>query len=165
MVPGVGLITAMSILAANLNIPASFILVCAILGAFIGDLISYLFGRLCQPYLPNLWPFKQHPNWISDGEHFFQRHGGKSIFIGRFIGPIRPFIPMVAGMMKMKFQYFLLLNGFSAVLWGILYLLPSYYLGEQFDIHTLFTWQGFVILTAISIIAVLVSLRLKRRPH
>lgn len=163
IVPGVGLITAISVLAGHSAMPILLLVPTAMLGAFLGDIISFFIGRFCQPYLPKTWPFTTHPQWIKDGEHFFERHGGKSIFFGRFIGPIRPFIPMVAGMMKMNIQHFLLLNGLSAIAWGCIYVMPAYYLGEALDIKWLFSWQGITILIAISAIAILVSMSLKRK--
>ncbi|GAA6135028.1 hypothetical protein NBRC116188_18180 [Oceaniserpentilla sp. 4NH20-0058] len=163
IVPGVGLITAISVLAGNVNTPIIWFLLCAISGAFIGDVLSFGFGRYCQPYLTAIWPFSKHPSWITDGEYFFHRHGGKSIFLGRFIGPIRPFIPMIAGMMKMNTQHFLLLNGLSAIAWGLIFTLPSYYLGENLDLKWLFSWQALLILTVMSLIAIAVSLLIKQK--
>ena len=163
IVPGVGLITAASIMAGNLQLDVFLLLVCAITGAFMGDVASFYLGRFFQPNLPNIWPFKQHPSWINNGHDFFARHGGKSIFFGRFIGPIRPFIPMVAGIMAMPQNYFMLLNGLSAIAWGLVYLLPSYYLGEQLNIEWLLSWQGILALGVISAIAVLVSILLKTK--
>ena len=161
IVPGVGLITAANIMAGNLQLDVFLLLSCAITGAFIGDLASFYLGRFFQPNLPNIWPFKQHPSWINNGHDFFARHGGKSIFFGRFIGPIRPFIPMVAGMMAMPYKRFMLLNGLSAIAWGVAYLLPSYYLGEQLNIKWLLSWQGLLALVVVSMIALLVSYVLK----
>jgi len=163
IVPGVGLIAAISVMAGNTQTPVLLLLISAISGAFLGDLISFFIGRYCQPYLPNTWPFSKHPNWIIDGERFFHYHGGKSIFLGRFIGPIRPFIPMVAGMMKMNFHHFLLLNVLSAIAWGLVYLLPGYYLGEQLEVAWLFSWQGLSVLILISAIAIWISLLLKKK--
>lgn len=161
IVPGVGLITAASMMAGNLQLNAWVLVSSAMIGAFLGDAISFYFGRVFQPHLPNLWPFKQHPHWINNGHDFFMRHGGKSIFFGRFIGPIRPFIPMVAGMMAMPHHRFFLLNGLSAIAWGIVYILPSYYLGEQLNIKWLLSWQGLLGLIVVSSVALAVSYLLK----
>ncbi|MGR6870883.1 DedA family protein [Pseudomonas sp. HK3] len=162
IVPGVGLITAASIMAGNLQLNVYLLLACAISGAFIGDLISFYIGRIFQPHLPNAWPFKNNPQWITSGHDFFHRHGGKSIFFGRFIGPIRPFIPMVAGMMDMPVRYFMLLNGLSAIAWGLAYLLPSYLLGEAVNIKWLLSWEGLLLLTLITLIAMAASYTLKK---
>lgn len=161
IVPGVGMITAIAILAGNLQLSIEVLVLSAIAGAFIGDALSYYLGRFFQPHLPHVWPFKQHPHWIESGTSFFQRHGGKSIFFGRFIGPIRPFIPLVAGMLSMKQKPFLVLNFASAVLWGMVYLMPAYYLGENINLNHLFSWQGILALTSISLVAIFISYRLK----
>lgn len=165
IVPGVGLITAMSVLAGNTQVPVLLLLACAMTGAFLGDFISFMIGRYCQSFLPSIWPFKRNPQWLNNGEAFFARHGGKSIFLGRFIGPIRPFIPMVAGMMNMNFHHFLLLNLLSAVAWGAVYLLPSYYLGEHINVSWLFGWQGLLALSVISAIALWFSFLFKRHKN
>ncbi|MFY0701624.1 MAG: DedA family protein [Bermanella sp.] len=161
IVPGVGLITAASMMAGNLQLNVGIILLCAMSGACLGDAISFLLGRIFQPHLPHVWPFKQHPDWIESGHEFFIRHGGKSIFFGRFIGPIRPFIPMVAGMLAMPINRFMMWNGLSAVIWGLAYLLPGYYLGEQLNIKWLLSWQGLAALLVISAVAVLASYYVK----
>jgi membrane protein DedA with SNARE-associated domain len=164
IVPGVGLITAASIMAGNLQLNILLLLSCAITGAFIGDIISFYIGRIFQPHLPHIWPFKHHPSWITGGREFFEHHGGKSIFLGRFIGPIRPFIPMIAGMMAMPVKHFMLLNGLSAIAWGIVYLLPSYILGEAINIEWLFSWQGLLTLSLMTLVAVAFSYKLKQKP-
>jgi len=163
LVPGVGLITAISVLAGNNATPVMMLLSSAMLGAFLGDLISYILGRLCHPYLASTWPFTKHPHWINDGEHFFNKHGGKSIFIGRFIGPNLLFIPLVAGIINKNFHNFILLNALSAVAWGLVYLLPGYYLGENIKLDWLFGWQGLLVLAITSLVAVFTTLKLKKK--
>ena len=163
LIPGVGLILGISLIAGNLQLDIFSLLLSAMLGAFIGDVISFYLGRFFQPHLIHHWPFKHHPQWIENGQHFFHQHGGKSIFFGRFIGPIRPFIPMVAGMLAMPVKRFMLLNGVSAIAWGLAYLLPGYYLGEQLEFKYLLSWQGLVILIVMTIVALCVSYILKSR--
>lgn len=101
-------------------------LIWAILGAIAGDGISYYIGRRFKHHLPFYWPFSRFPQWLERGKKFFIDHGGKSIVIGRFVGPVRPFIPVVAGMMSMRPRDFLIANVISAILWAPIYMLPGF---------------------------------------
>ena len=74
----------------------------AIGGAIAGDGISYFLGWHFKHHLPYYWPFSRFPQWLARGKEFFIHHGSKSIVIGRFVGPVRPFIPVVAGMATTK---------------------------------------------------------------
>lgn len=104
----------------------------AILGAVIGDGISYYLGYVFKDHLPNYWPFKNHPQWLERGKKFFIHYGSMSIVIGRFVGPVRPFIPVVAGMMHMSPRVFFLANVISAILWAPIYMLPGFGITEFF---------------------------------
>jgi membrane protein DedA with SNARE-associated domain len=98
----------------------------AIGGAIAGDGISYYIGHHFRDHLPLYWPFRRFPQWLERGKSFFIAHGSKSIVIGRFVGPVRPFIPVVAGMMGMKPRTFLMANIFSAIIWAPIYMLPGF---------------------------------------
>lgn len=99
------------------------------LGAIIGDILSFYLGKWSKKF------FKKDSRvmkleYLENGEKFFKRHGGKSVFLGRFIGPLRPIIPFVAGMFSMKFGKFMFYNATSAFLWSILFLGSGYFGGE-----------------------------------
>ena len=68
----------------------------AVLGAVIGDTISYWIGRLLEHRIKDIWPFSNYLSQIAKGEEFFKRHGGKSVFIGRFIPGVKAVVPGVA---------------------------------------------------------------------
>lgn len=101
----------------------------ALLGAILGDCISFFLGKTLKDHIRDLWPFRNYPSWLDNGETFFHRHGGKSIIIGRFVGPIRPVLPLVAGMLNMPSLRFVIINFISAVAWAPLYVLPGYLFG------------------------------------
>jgi len=103
----------------------------AIAGAIAGDGISFLLGHHYREQLAQFWPFNKHPQSLERGIAFFQRYGGKSVAIGRFVGPTRAIIPMVAGMMGMSPGRFIIANVISAVAWAPLYLLPGMVLGAS----------------------------------
>jgi membrane protein DedA with SNARE-associated domain/membrane-associated phospholipid phosphatase len=129
VVPGVILMTAIGSLIGAGKLPALETMVWAMLGAIAGDGLSYWLGHYYRDHLKELWPFKKFPNWLDRGMLFFQSHGGKSIILGRFIGPIRPTIPVIAGIMGMTPNTFLFFNIVSAILWAPLYCLPGILIG------------------------------------
>ena len=79
----------------------------AALGAMLGDWLSYWFGRRCGHAIARLWPLSRHPDLLPRGEVFFRKWGILGVFIGRFFGPLRSAVPLVAGicmMRRMSFQ-------------------------------------------------------------
>ncbi len=125
-IPGV---VAMSIIGGLVSAGALKLmptLIWAILGAILGDGVSYSIGRHFKQHLPHYWPFSRFPKWLTRGKEFFVQHGSKSIIVGRFVGPVRPFIPVVAGMMAMNPRNFFIANVFSAIIWAPVYMLPGF---------------------------------------
>jgi undecaprenyl-diphosphatase len=103
----------------------------AVLGAVAGDGTSFLIGRHFHQRLRVMWPFYKYPRLMARGVDFFHHHGGKSIILARFVGPVRPILPAVAGMLNMPTGRFFLFNAFSAVLWAPAYLLPGLMFGAS----------------------------------
>lgn len=106
----------------------------ATLGAFTGDLTSYWIGRHFRDRIPSLWPFHRRPELLQGGEQLFARHGGKSVFIARFIGPMRPVVPMLAGMLGLKRLVFLAFAVPAGLLWAPVYLVPGMLFGASLDL-------------------------------
>lgn len=130
MVPGVVLITAAAAMAGHQALAAGFLVISAFAGAVLGDALSFHLGYREQGRIKTRWPFTQHPEWLARGSRFFARYGGRSVFLGRFIGPVRPLVPLIAGMMQMSPARFMVANLSSAALWAPLYVLPGYWLGH-----------------------------------
>lgn len=129
VVPGSVIMSAIGILVGSNILPLIPTLIAAILGAFIGDVLSYGFGHHYKQHMREMWPFRKVPTWIQRGENFFSEHGGKSIFVGRFIGPIRPILPLIAGSLSMYFLRFAIVDFISAVFWAPAYMFPGYLFG------------------------------------
>jgi len=94
-------------------------------GAFFGDAVSYWLGRKCGPAVLRLWPMSRRPDLVEHGRSFFLKHGGKSVFIGRFFGPLRAMVPLIAGMMHMDQLRFQIANAASALIWIVGILAPG----------------------------------------
>lgn len=129
IIPGTVMMTAIGTLAGAGVIPLWQTIMWAILGAIVGDGISYWLGRHFNERLPQLWPFKRYPSILENGEYFFKKHGAKSVFIGRFVGPVRALVPLVAGMLGMRPLKFYIANILSAIGWAPIYMLPGILLG------------------------------------
>ena len=107
------------------RLPFWEVYVAAVLGAVIGDAISYLIGHFLKDTIRSVWPFRDHAPLIERGEAFFARHGGKAVFIGRFIPGVKAVIPGVAGIMGMNYSHFTVINVSSALVWAAAHLLPG----------------------------------------
>jgi len=106
----------------------------AFVGAVVGDAVSFWVGFHYKDYLQRLWPLSRYPHLLQYGTRFFKKHGGKSILFGRFVGPVRPIIPAVAGMMGMDPRRFFLVNMLSAAIWAPAYLMPGMVFGASFEL-------------------------------
>lgn len=129
IVPGTIMMTALGALAGAGVIPLYPTIFWAIMGAIVGDGISYWIGHYFKDRLPKVWPFRTNQSLLKTGEKFFHKYGSMSVFIGRFVGPVRALVPMIAGMLGMKPLQFILANVASAILWAPAYMLPGILLG------------------------------------
>jgi membrane protein DedA with SNARE-associated domain len=90
------------------------------LGGAAGSAASYWLGRLLGDRVHRIWPFSRRPELLARGHAFFERHGGKSIFLSQFFGPLRAVIPVTAGMLAMPHRRFQAVNLVSALMWSSL---------------------------------------------
>lgn len=156
-VPGIGTITPGTLFflffgfsAYNLNLNLSSMIFAATMGAIIGDVISYMLGKNGSGFLLRHKKILKMSH-IEEGRKFFIEHGVKSIFIGRFIGPIRSVLPLIAGSVSMKFSKFMFYNILSAFLWVLIYIIIGYYFGNYFREIESFVSNTSIVLTIIII--------------
>ena len=102
----------------------------AALGASLGDWLSYEVGRYLEDSAHHVWPLSRYPQMIAKGEAFTKKYGVWAIFIGRFFGPARAFVPLAAGIFEMPRGPFQIANVTSALIWAFLMLLPGTELGK-----------------------------------
>jgi len=131
VVPGILLLFMLGALVGwDLSL-LSMVTLAVMAGAVAGDGLSFWLGRLNRGRLHERWPFVRRSHWLDRGEQFFVRHGGKSIFIARFIGPLRPVVPLVAGSLGMPPATFVPRMLVACALWAPLMLLPGAIFGES----------------------------------
>jgi undecaprenyl-diphosphatase len=131
LIPGAFLLFGAGALIATGNLPLVPILLWTIGGAIAGDTISFLIGRHYHQRLRVMWPLRRYPAMVNRGTDFFFRHGGKSVFMARFVGPVRPIVPAIAGMMEMPVARFLGVDVVASVLWAPAYILPGMVFGAS----------------------------------
>jgi membrane protein DedA with SNARE-associated domain/membrane-associated phospholipid phosphatase len=167
IVPGTVLLFAVAALAGSGVLPLGEVLLLGFVGGLLGDAISYFLGRKFHQNIRRLPGLRHHPEWIGGAETYFQRYGIASLLVGRFIGPLRPMLPMVAGMFDMPFPRFAAVSVIAAAGWSIVYLLPGWAAGaavrlplpEGFWPQAAVVGGGMAVLLAV---AVQSSLRAKR---
>jgi len=126
-------------------------------GAIVGDWISYWLGRHFDQQLRHVWPLSRYPKLIPQGEKFFARHGGASVFFGRFVGPLRPIIPAVAGIMHMPQGKFYVINIASAILWAPVVILPGVAFGESIQLASEVFFKIIVVIVLLIVIALVLG--------
>lgn len=131
LVPGVLILFGAGALIATGDLAFWPVAGAAVLGAVLGDAFSYWLGRRYGPLLQRRWPLNRYPKQLAQGIAFFARYGGKSVVLGRFFGPGRAIVPLVAGMLQMPPGRFALANLGSALAWGPAYLAPGILLGAS----------------------------------
>ncbi len=134
IVPGVTLLFMAAIIAGGGALSLEASLFWAFLGAVAGDGLSFAIGRHFSTSITSVWPVSRYPRLLDSGKQFFDKHGGKSILIGRFVGPLRPILPLIAGMLHMPPKRFLFFNIVSAFGWAPLYILPGYLVGASISL-------------------------------
>lgn len=130
------------------------IFLAASLGAIAGDALSYWFGHVYKEGVRLMWPFSRYVGLLDRGESFFKRHGGKSVFVGRFIPGIKSVVPGVAGILGMNPWRFTLINVVSALAWSASHLLPGMGIGRAVDVTSATNPRLLELLLVVAIIIV-----------
>lgn len=126
LIPATALLLFAGGLVGSETVSAFPVLAWGIAGAAVGDAVSFWLGRLVGPTILRWRLLKRHRTTVARARLFFYRYGFLSIFLGRFLGPIRSTIPTVAGVMGMSHWRFQLANVLSAIVWVPAMLTPGY---------------------------------------
>ncbi len=129
LVPGTLILFALAMLAGGGVLGLGETLAVGFVGGLMGDLFSYALGRRYHQNIRRLRGIRSHPEWLLRAELYMQRYGMVSLLVGRFIGPLRPMLPLTAGMLDMPFPRFLLVSLLATAGWALAYLLPGWAAG------------------------------------
>lgn len=134
VIPGSSVVVVGGVLVGLQVLDPWWAALAAVTGATLGDGMSYWLGRHYHKRLLNLWPLKKYPALFERGQAYFTQNGGKSVFLGRFLGPVRAIVPVVAGMSDMPVLRFMVVNVLSAIAWAGAHLLPGVLFGASLQL-------------------------------
>lgn len=166
--PGDGLLFSAGVIAASTEMSIVILVPVLILAAITGNLSNYIVGRF---FGKNLEKSQNHivqnhlMKYIVRTRHFYEKHGEKSIVIGRFFPVIRTYIPFFAGLSGFQFNSFSLYTIFGALIWVPLFSLSGYFLGELPWVkeNYLLIFLGLIIVTLIPFFYNLIKLTLGKK--
>jgi membrane protein DedA with SNARE-associated domain len=155
-----------------LQIP--LVIVCAALGAIIGDNIGYTVGRtggyaLVRRFGRFVFLKEEH---LVRAERFFAKHGDKTVFFGRFVAVLRAWAAFLAGVNRMRWPAFLVYNAAGGILWATIYGCLGFFAGRVFHdnfgavehLARTISWAGAGLIVAAVIVAYIVfRVRRKRK--
>lgn len=162
--PGDSLLVVAGLFAAAGKLDLTILMITLFIAAVVGDTVGYYTGRKMGRKLftkPKSRFF--NPKHIHKAHAFYEKHGGKTIVIARFVPIVRTFAPIVAGAAEMTYRNFIIYNIFGGLFWIMSMLLAGYFLGglvEQF-MRSVFGIDGFLLedhIDKVVIVVVLLSI-------
>ena len=163
--PGDSLLFTTGLLIATDVIQTPIWIVAPLIGfaAFLGDQVGYQIGRASGPRVfnrPNSRLFRQE--YVDKTAEYFERFGGRTIIIARFVPIVRTFAPVVAGVGHMRYRTFVTYNIIGALLWGVGVTLLGFWLG-QFAFVQEYLEPILIAIVLVSVIPVVVELLRARK--
>jgi membrane protein DedA with SNARE-associated domain len=125
VVPGSTLIIGVSALAAGAGINPWYLVVAALGGAVAGDASSFWIGSRYHERVLSMWPLDRYPQLIEGSRAFITKYGIASVFLARFTAVVRAFVPLLAGVLRMRADKFYAANILSAVVWAPIHVFPG----------------------------------------
>jgi len=158
--PGETALIACSVLASQGSLSIVWVIVVGVAAAIIGDNLGYWTARKGgRPLLERHRLTREYAErYLPRGERFFAKHGGKTVFIGRFVAVLRVTAAWIAGISHMHWWRFLAWNAAGGIVWATGVALISYYLGDAaahaLNRYGLFAAGGAVLLAALGFLVV-----------
>lgn len=167
--PGDTLLIAAGIFAKQGKFSIAAVIIVAAVAAIAGDSTAYFIGRKSGPRVfRNQDSIFFRPDHVAKAEHFYEKHGTKTVLIAHYIPVVRTFTPLIAGVGKMKYRTFLLYDVIGDVSWAIIISLAGYYIGSRIpniDHYILIVVLGAVIITVSPTLYHIGSTLIKRHRH
>jgi membrane protein DedA with SNARE-associated domain len=161
-VPGAAFAVSAGFLAYKGYFSIYILVTFAIFGAILADIASFYLGIYSFDGFKKSQMYRKYKTYFEYGVEFFKKYGAVSVFIGRFIGVLRPIVPFVAGALNMNKALFFVWAVISGILWGIVYVGTGYFFGEGFELVKRYI-KGVNYILASAILLTLIVYLLKKR--
>ena len=125
LLPATVVLIAVGGLVGQAGLAFAPVFVASAVGAALGDWLSFWIGRRFESRIAGLWPLSRHPELLARARRFVERWGAAGVFAGRFLGPLRATVPLIAGLVAMPALPFQAANWASALVWAFLVLAPG----------------------------------------
>ena len=131
--PGDSLLFTAGLLSATTDLlpPLWVIIPAIVVAAIVGDQVGYVIGSRAGPKIfhrPDSRFFRKE--FVDNAYSYFERYGGRTIVVARFVPIVRTFVPVIAGVSQMSYRTFVAYNVLGGVLWGVSVTTIGYYLGQ-----------------------------------
>jgi len=144
--PGDSLIFTAAAFAANESMNIFILVFVVLIAAILGDAVNYLIGKkLGDKLLAKESRFIKR-SYIDKTNEFYEKYGGKTIILARFVPIVRTFAPFVAGISKMHYNKFLSFNAIGGILWVVIISSAGYFLGNIKVVQDNFTMVVYAII-------------------
>ncbi len=131
--PGETAVILGGVLASKGGVSVAGITILVVLCAIVGDTIGYWVGDKWGPTLLHFGPLKSRQKGIAVALEQLRRRGATAVFVGRFTAFLRAVIPGLAGLSKMRYRIFLPANALGGLVWGVLFVLLGYFVGQRVE--------------------------------
>lgn len=164
-VPGETALIAAGVLASDGRLSIVLVIVFGALAAIVGDNVGYQIGRrLGRRALTRPGRFEDERRaWLTRGEAFFDRHGPKAVFLGRWVTGLRLWAAWIAGATHMPWPTFLFWNALGGIAWATTVGLAAYTFGRAVARVVERVGEGVAIALGVAIVAAIVAIRMRRR--
>ena len=163
--PGETALITAAVLASQGHLQIELVIAIAAAAAIIGDNIGYFLGaRLGRRFLERPgWFHERRLAALTAGDALFRDHGGKAVFLGRWVAVLRIWAAWLAGMSSMKWQSFLLWNTLGGIAWATCFGLLGYFGGEAAAHVVARIGVGAAVAIAVGVVVGFAAVRLRRR--
>lgn len=161
--PGDSLLFAAGAMAARGSLDVYVVALLVFVAAVVGDAVNYSIGKFIGPKVfeyKNSRIFKRE--YLEKTQHFYEKYGGKTIVIARFVPIIRTFAPFLAGVGEMKYSRFALYNVSGGFLWVLLFVFAGYLFSELPVVKNNFSLVVMMIILISVLPAVIEAIRARR---
>jgi membrane-associated protein len=166
ILPGDSLLFAVGAFSARGSLDLALVLGLLTVAAILGDTVNYWIGHLLGPKVFHRDDVRfLNRKYLERTHQFYEKYGGKTIIIARFVPIVRTFAPFVAGVGAMSYGRFLLYNVVGGVLWIFLFVLGGYFFGNIPIVRKNFTLVILAIIVLSIMPAVFEYLRHRRQPR